>query len=730
MTRNSTPLRNRLLLLAFVGILPVAAMSGLALFELGQQQRRQVERTALDIARALSTAVDVELQHSVMVLRAAGTALDHMDLEAFSEFGRGVIATQPTWWALVMHDPSGTPVFHSGYPLGASMPDLVEPKSLERLLSEPQELVGQLAGGAIPRIPVRVPVMRDGQLAFVLTALIRPDGMLSVVRRQQLPADWLISVFDATGARVARSRRHDEFLGRPPADSLAALMNGGREGTGVAETLEGDAIHAAFSRSAVTGFVVSVGIPIAQADAGVARSLTTYGGGLLLSLVLGALAALVVGRGVTRPMDELRRAAEAVGRRSPVRVSATSIEELRQIGDALVSADAERARSEAERDDLLRREREARAYAEAANRAKDEFLAMLGHELRNPLGAIGNASRLLDDPRVDETTAARARAIIARQVAHMARLTDDLLDAARALAGKIVLQRGPMNLADAAAHVVSARWGDAGASRRVVEDLHPVWVHADRTRIEQVIGNLLVNAVKYSLEGGTVAVSVLREGDDAVLRVADDGIGMDEALLARVFEPFVQGTRELDRQHGGLGIGLTLVRRLVELHGGTVEARSEGPGRGSEFVVRLPAILPPLDAEPPHSTRFAQARRRVLLVEDNDDARESLSRLLELEGHEVTACSDGPAALDAVRAARPDVAFVDLGLPGMDGYEVARRIRAEPGDAVRLVALTGYGADADRRRTRAAGFDLHLVKPVELATLRQALTPERRMDGR
>lgn len=719
---GGTSIRTRLLLLAVAGILPLAAMSGWALLALTYQQRAQVEQAGLEIARALSTAVDTELQHSTLALEAIATALQGVGVAAFREPARRVVLSQPTWWALVLHDPAGTPVLHTGYPPGEDLPRFLERESFERVLRERRPVVGRLSGQTALRIPVRVPIVRNDQLVYVLTALVEPNGMLDVVNRQRLPADWVVSVFDATGARVARSRSHQEHLGQAPSASLQALMDrGGHEGHGMTTALEGDRIHTAYSRSVTTGFAVAIGMPPSFVDAGAFRSLATYGGGLLLSLALGALAALVVARSVVRPIGELHAAAQALGRRAPVRAPATAIEEIRQVGESLVRAAEERARSEGERDALLHREQEARASAEAVNKAKDEFLAMLGHELRNPLGAIASASRLIDDPRVDAATVARARAIVARQVDHMARLTDDLLEAGRALTGKIVLKRAPMNLGDAAADVLRSGCATSGEERRVVEQLEPVWIDADPTRVEQIVGNLLANAVKYSGSGGTITVSVRQEGDEAVLRVADDGIGMDPALVARVFEPFVQGTRELDRQQGGLGIGLTLVRRLVELHGGSVEARSEGPGRGSEFVVRLPAAKAPEAPDVPSPPPPASAGRDILLVEDNDDARVSLCQLLELDGHTVTAARDAASALAHVRAAPPDVALIDLGLPGMDGYELARRIRAEVGDATRLVALTGYGLPADRSRSQAAGFDVHLVKPIDIEALAQVL---------
>ncbi|HZS69814.1 MAG TPA: ATP-binding protein, partial [Burkholderiales bacterium] len=346
---------------------------------------------------------------------------------------------------------------------------------------------------------------------------------------------------------------------------------------------------------------------------------------------------------------------------------------------------------------------------------------MLGHELRNPLGAIANAAQLLGAS--DEQTRAHARAVIGRQVQHLARMTDDLLDAARAMTGKIVLQRQPLDLADAAARALSTlRASGRTGQRRIVQALASAWVDADPTRLEQIIANLVGNALKFTPEGGNVTVSVTRDGDQALLRVADTGIGMAPELAARVFEPFVQGERPLDRSQGGLGIGLTLVRRLAELHGGSATAESEGEGRGSVFTVRLPAVEPPGVTRGPSIAEPTVPARDVLVVEDNADARETLKRMLELAGHRVRVAVDGAAALDAVQSSVPDVALIDIGLPRMDGYELARRIRADVHEKrPLLVAITGYGLPEDRNRSREAGFDMHLVKPVDSTTLADLL---------
>ncbi|MGQ0653186.1 MAG: hybrid sensor histidine kinase/response regulator [Betaproteobacteria bacterium] len=724
MKQRRVPLRRRLVLLTAAAIVPLAVVAAIALYALMREQRAQAERSGIEIARALSTAVDAELQRSLSVLEAIATAtlLDQRDLARYHDLASRVVATRPTWASILVHDAQGNIVVDTARPFGSVVPPTSEPESLRQVLSTSQRTVGSLARGQMLRyaFPVRVAVVREGELRYVLTAVVKPDGILEVVDRQKLPPDWLVSVFDNRQQRVARSRQHDESLGGAPSPGLAKLMQEGRqEGTGVSEALEGDRVYTAFSRSQQTGWSVAIGIPAAYVEAGAWRSLATYGGGILLSLVIGALAALAIARSITRPIGELRAAAQALGRREAVVPPDTAIHEIRQVADSLIAAGDERARSDAEREQLLGREKQARSLAETANRSKDEFLAMLGHELRNPLGTIANARRLLGDPRADAATREQAQSIIARQVDHLSRMTDDLLDAARAMTGKIVLQRQPLELADAAAQVIDVR----KPAQKVVRLLEPVWISGDPTRIDQIVGNLLANAMRYTPPTGTITVSVRGEGRDAVLRVADDGAGMPAELVERVFDPFVQGERSLDRSYGGLGIGLTVVRRLAELHGGSARAQSAGPGRGSLFTVTFPAIATPQAPRAHGTAPEPRPRRRILVVEDNEDAREMLRRLLELDGHSVRTVRDGEAALEAVRTEMPEFALVDLGLPGIDGFEVARRLRslAEEGKRPVLVAVTGYGLPEDRKRTLAAGFDYHLVKPVDAGVLAEIL---------
>jgi PAS domain S-box-containing protein len=357
----------------------------------------------------------------------------------------------------------------------------------------------------------------------------------------------------------------------------------------------------------------------------------------------------------------------------------------------------------------------ARQLAEAANRSKDEFLAMLGHELRNPLHAISLASQLLQDPNHLD----KARGIIARQEEHMTRLVEDLLDAARVTSGRIALIRRPLNLAELVSECIgNLQQTDQLEHHTVETDLQHVWVDADSERLSQVVANLLGNAVKYTPRGGKIWVRV-KGGSEAVVQVQDNGAGISSDLLPHVFDLFARGEFGLQRSPAGLGIGLTLVQRIAELHGGRAEAASDGPGRGSTFTVRLPIIAASqADAAEPVRPDEPAPPRRILLIEDNADARESLRLMLEALGHQVFEACDGPTGVEEALTIRPEFVLIDLGLPGFDGYEVAARIRAAPAcSASKLIALTGYAQNEFRARAQLAGFHAYLTKPVDMDAL-------------
>jgi signal transduction histidine kinase len=423
------------------------------------------------------------------------------------------------------------------------------------------------------------------------------------------------------------------------------------------------------------------------------------------------------GRRLARPL-------QARGRTAAV-LALSRAESARQFGPAelnMVESLAGRAASAVDNAALHQEVRN-------ADRQKNEFLAMLGHELRNPLAPIRNAVQVLRLRSPEQPELRWARDVIDRQVQHMVRLVDDLLDISRITRGKIQLRQKPLDFAAIVAQAVEAARPAIDAREHHLELAvpdEPLWVNGDATRLAQVLTNLLNNAAKYTEAGGRLGLNMTREQDHVVVRVCDNGIGIPEEMLASIFDLFTQVDQSLSRTEGGLGIGLTLTRRLVEMHGGTVQAFSRGLNQGSEFVVRLP-LLPAKDCPQPSSNGTAARNNatvtlRVLVVDDNVDGAESLATLLRLLSHEVCLAHNGRDAVAATREFRPDVILLDIGLPDIDGLEVAQRVRADvAGREALLVAITGYGQEEDRLRAMEAGFDYHLTKPANLDSLCEIL---------
>ncbi len=363
-----------------------------------------------------------------------------------------------------------------------------------------------------------------------------------------------------------------------------------------------------------------------------------------------------------------------------------------------------------------------------ADQRKDQFLAMLAHELRNPLAPVRNALQILRRPDVPAQIVAHAQEITERQVCHMARLIDDLMEVARVNQGKIQLKKEPMDLAAVVTRSVELTLPTINSRHHQVTlalPKEPLFLIADAARLEQVFVNLLTNAAKYTPPGGKIDVLARAESANATVQIRDTGVGIAPELLPHIFDLFVQAEQGPERTQGGLGVGLTLVKSIVELHGGSVEAQSAGPGCGSEFIVHLPGVkygTTGLGQSGRPSATPQVPPKRVLVVDDNQDAADSMAFLLKFSGHDVITANDGVAAMATAVAFHPEVVLLDIGLPGMDGFEVARRIRGqEKGRDVLLIALTGYGQEEDRRRSAAAGFDHHLIKPIDLETLQRLL---------
>jgi signal transduction histidine kinase/ActR/RegA family two-component response regulator len=736
--RASVPLERRLFALTAAAILPLAAAAGTGLYVLLQQQGAQARGAGLELARSVAGNVALELDATVALLQALATsrAFDSEDdFVSFRERAARVLELKPDWVAISLADAAGQPIEHVVRSTGGAEVAVAERASLERVLRSGSPAIGNLTYGAGGWLfAVRVPVLRQGQLRHVLTALVQPETIRAVITRQHTPGDWLISIVDANGRRVARSRAHEQNLGGRLAEGVAAVVaRGGEEGFGIARSLENEEIYVPYSRLQC-GWTAVLGIPTVGVQAATRRSLIVYGGGVLLSLVLGLLAAAQVARSITRPIAELRASARALGRREPPRPPGSPIHEIRDVGRALAEAGQDLARSDAQRELLLLKERQAREAAEAADRAKEEFLAVLSHELRTPLNAAYGWARMLQSGQIrDEATAARALDAIVRNADVQVQLIDDLLDVSRITSGKMRLDVRPVDLAEAVHGALDAvRPAAAAKEIRIDTEVEPGAgrISGDPARLQQIVWNLLMNAVKFTPRGGHVALRLARHGSQVELSVADDGQGIAAEMLPHVFERFRQADSSSTRRHGGLGLGLALVKHLVELHGGSVRAESEGEKRGSRFVVTLPVggaessgAWPRVPREPkreplPGLTPLGGVR--VLLVDDDPEALTLAESILLRAGAQVRGCSSAADAFRELRRWRPDVLVSDIEMPGEDGYSLIRRVREltrDDGGGVPAIALTAYGRTQDRVRSLAAGYSMHVPKPVDPSEL-------------
>ncbi len=923
-----SPLRVRLQLLVGAAIVPLALVSALALSALLERQREQTRESTLNIARAMATAIDNELRLTVSALQVLAMsapigARTPAELAGAYELAGHVLQARPEWRAILLLKPDGEVLFSTSYPLRRTDLKVIEADSFMQLVRSGQPSIGLLARGPGGQfgIPVRVPVSRDGTLRYVLSAVVRPEAILQVVQRQQVPDSWVVSVFDATGRRVARSRDHDRQLGTAPSPSLRAMMGdlGERDTvTGLTESLEGNRVQTAVARVTTARWTVALGVPQANIEAAVRGSAIAYGGGILLSLLIGGTAAWFVSRSVTRPMARLGSAALALGQGTALPATRSDVIEIEAVTEALQAASMLRQRHETDRQQLLDAERRARTVAEqtqsrlerltqassllsstldeqatlqaiaailvpdladacrldlldadgklqrklthhtdpertraieqfvrthraspdtvgsfpwvmrtgslhyvnierpqeffagdpmfasfaelvglravcvtplvargrtigamaaiqaesgrvfqeadaalvgqiglraalaldnvrlyadaqdalhraeAASRVKDEFLAMLGHELRNPLAPIVTSLEIM--ARRHDDRSLRERSVIERQVRHLSRLVDDLLDVSRIATGKVELNRERIDLRNVLSQAGEQVHALLRARARPLEltlPMQPLWVLGDAPRLTQVVTNLLTNAIKFTAPDRRIALRLDGDDDRARITVTDDGDGIAPALLPFIFERFVQGEQALQRARGGLGLGLAIAHNIVELHHGQIAAHSAGPGQGSEFVVTLPRA-PQTAATVPAAPARAPARGvaiplRVLIVDDNEDAARSLEVLLSLDGHLVRTAATGHAAMQVLQSFVPDAALLDIGLPDIDGYELAQRLRTdERTQGTWLIALTGYGTASDLQRALRSGFDEHLTKPVDPDVLARCLDPAQR----
>ena len=572
-------LRSHLLWLTLVTLLPMVVFGISATALIAQREREVFRRGAQERTLALVTALDTELAGHLTSLRALASseALESGHLEAFHQEATRVLRTQPDWRSISLAQPTGERLFMTAAPFGTSLPAIRDRPSLEAVVRTGEPAIGALVvDDGQHRIPLRLPILEDRRVAYVLTVLVDPAAVLGLLSSQRLPSDWVGVVLDGNERIVARTVDPAATLGLPASDSLRAALGRANEGWFQGSTIEGAEVYTPFNRSSFSGWTVALGIPAEAVEAAATSTGWLLAAGTLAAMGTAlVLAGLLAGR-ISRPIVSLAAAATDLGRgravAPPERQGVREVNDVRQALASTASVIGERE-----------------AALKAAHRAKDEFLAMLSHELRNPLGALSSAVTLLRLNPPGDPTGQAAVAAIGRQVAHITRLVDDLLDVSRATSGKIRLSREPRDLAGVVLRALEAmRAAGQLADRDLNVETTPVWVETDETRMDQIVVNLVGNAVKYTQPSGTIAVRWSKDAQGARLSVADTGIGIAAEHLPRLTERFYRADRARARATGGSGLGLSIVKHALQRHGGRLEIDSV-EGRGSTFTAHFPA---------------------------------------------------------------------------------------------------------------------------------------------
>ena len=717
-------------------LVPLLALSAWGLNLLLEEEKEARLLTVEARARSIALSIDKELVRAEGALRVIGQT-DLMSREDFSslyELMRKTI-TSPDSWA-VLYGADGSMLMHTHHPYGASFDE--GPNSwVPQAIALQKASVTNLREGRAGKwkvVSVNLPVKSAGGRQFLLSHTFHVSHITALLHRQELPPNWVVGVFGDDGISIARNLRETEFVGKPVKRELYKASRERASGRLINLTRDGFWAYNTFTHTTRADWTVAIAAPEEEINRS-ARTATLIAGCVLLFALGSALLGIVLfARRLSASFDLALDAAKSLelGKMPVVQPSGVVEADVlqRALHDAGAKLEAEneaRRRLEREREQLLRSERDARRAAENQNNAKDEFLAMLAHELRNPLAPIVAAAHMLRLPGRDDASVQRTGDIIIRQADHLKSLIHDLLDVSRVTRGLVTIDRQPVEidavvksaieqaqpLIDSRKHALAL---DLRSSRAVVL--------GDKKRLVQVIANLLTNAAKYTPPGGRIALMVETQGEQLVLAVSDNGIGIDPELLPHVFDLFRQAERSADRSQGGLGLGLALVRSIMTMHDGQVSAHSDGIGKGACFTLTLPLHAErATQARAPHeAARGGAAPVHLMIVDDNVDAARSLAHLLEAKGHHVTVMANAHSALDESLRNPLPLYILDIGLPDIDGYELARRLRAAPGSAgAVLVALTGYGQMHDQHKAFAAGFDHHFVKPIDIAALDRIL---------
>jgi len=786
--------RTILALIVLAVAVPVGLFAAALIDSAWRQQGAVVDRQNMDTARAMLVAVDQEVQKNATVLAVIGTvdfappspppsavpsasapapasaptteaaAGAPPAIERFQQVAPVVIARQPGWRALFLLSPSGQRLAASHDPANAAADQTADYAVLDlpavATLIRDVATSGHTAFSDLIEHPLdrkyvylaAVPVRSGGAGAVqsILIAEISSTTLSDLLRRQHAPPNGVVTLIDRTPRIMARSRGEERFVGQHPSQGfLDAASRFPEEGAWRGTLLEGTPAYSALSRSSVTGWTIGLGLPAAEVDGLVQRSLWMLAGAGILMVAIGLIAATLFGKVMIRALDDCASAAESLASETPFDFRRSRISEVSRAGRSLTAASAlqrqrlrereavEAARAEASRQlqtaltaeqGALVREHAAREEAETLSRAKDEFLATLSHELRTPLNAILGWSQMLRRGQVDGNARVRALEIIERNARVQAQLVEDLLDLSRVVRGRVHLEMRDVKLGPIIEAVFDSvrPAADAKDITLSLDDSLKDEVAGDAARLQQVFWNLLTNSTKFTDKGGHIQARLFRDGSEAVVEIADNGRGISRDLLPHVFERFRQGANNTVDGRGGLGIGLSLVRHLVELHGGTVAAESAGDGQGATFTVRLPILGPRAIADTGDRAEQNGARpldgATLLVVEDEHDSRDLIGITLTHAGGTPTLCASVDDAISAIDGRVFDAIITDVGIPGTNGYELLSYVRGVPRlSRIPVIALSARARREDQESALGVRFDAYLEKPVDSQALTNAV---------
>ena len=728
-------IRTYLFLLAAGILLPVILLSSLALGMLQNAQKDAALGGLSASADGVALLVDRELYSAEAGLRvlAASPSLAARDLRAFH--AQASHATD-SGRSILLYDASGRQLVNTALPFGTAMTPPGEAHTVRAIASAAKTVVSDLA----PTVAKRAGIVADGTLStavylpvtladgsrYVVAKAFSTGHFVRLVQASQVAPGWLVAIIDGNGNFIARNHNAAGLVGTQAPTALVSAVRGAKSGRVNHTSVEGAPIYNVFAHPSMSRWAVSVAAPVALLDRSSRNASAVAFGGLLAAALVAIALAAWCGQLHAESIGRAVRAAVDLGNGIPPPPVHARVFEVNALhaalhaaGEQLLQAHAYRKHAETERQSLLEGEQRARAMAEQQNSAKDQFLAMLGHELRNPLAPISTAAQLLKLQSPDAARVRYASDVISRQVDHMNSLLGDLLDVSRVTRGLVSLHMEPVDLKAVIERALEQTSAVVNHKQhRLKLDLPdgPVMVNGDKTRLVQVFANLVNNAAKYTPAGGQIEIALRASDGKLNVTVADNGEGFTDALLPRIFDLFSQGERTPDRAQGGLGLGLALVQSLVRLHGGSVTAFSAGAGMGSTFTVTLAhSALPVVAAQVVKPERKRAAALAVMIVDDNIDGAISLSLFLEeAGGHRVSTYYDAGSALSCAVAEAPDVFILDIGLPDITGYELARRLRTMPECVNALfIALTGYGQPKDKQMAFEAGFDHHVSKPAD-----------------